>query len=363
MNGPEKTPGADRSEDLVQSARKYRTPPPFTDRSQALAPDDCQPDPPRSRILVTGARGFVGTSLLPYLLAREYLVLRLVRLNRNRPSGLGGGTTAPPGRNLNAIPWDPAGGVLDPRHLEGLDAVIHLAGENVGAGRWTAQSKERIFRSRVAGTRLLAERLAGLSHRPEVLVCASAIGFYGDRGDEMIDEESGPGSGFFASVVQAWEAAAAPARAAGIRVVHLRMGVVLAPHGGALARMLPMFRLGLGTRFGHGRQYFSWIALDDLLAAFGRVLAVRAITGPVNATAPGSVTNAEFTRTLAGVVGRPAPLAIPAWVLRLALGEMAEEMLLTGVRVRPTRLLSSGFTFEYPELEPALRHLFGNANV
>jgi hypothetical protein len=257
------------------------------------------------------------------------------------------------------LTWDPAVGVLDPRPLEGLDAVIHLAGEGIAAGRWTPEVKDRILRSRVVGTHLLAERLAALTRKPEVLICASAVGFYGDGGAEMIDETRGQGGGFLASVVQAWEEAADPARAAGIRVVHLRLGVVLTPRGGAFARMLPVFRLGLGARLGTGRQYFSWIVIDDLLRVFGWVLAERPLFGPVNATAPGPVSNAAFTRTLARVLGRPAPFAVPGWVLRLALGEMAEETLLAGTRVRPTRLLASGFTFDYPQLEPALRHLLG----
>jgi uncharacterized protein len=330
-----------------------------TERSQAK--------PAPRRILITGATGLLGSSLVPYLSADGNVIARLVRAHP-RPGASDPGTptsSSPPGPAAPplTLTWDPAAGLLDPHSLEGFNAVIHLAGENVGALRWTTQLKDRILQSRIAGTRLLAERLAGLARRPEVLVSASAIGFYGSRGDEVIDETSAPGSGFFASVVQAWEDAAAPARDAGIRVVHLRMGVVLTARGGALARMLPAFRWGLGARFGSGRQCFSWIALDDLLPVFARVLADRSLAGPVNATSPGSVTNAEFTRTLARALRRPALFAVPAWVLRLALGEMAEEMLLSGARVRPSRLLAAGFRFGYPELEPALRHILGSGDA
>jgi uncharacterized protein len=327
-------------------------------------------DPPETsgrRILVTGAGGLLGSSLVPFLAAAGHEVLQLARPHTTIPAGHPSDPPRPPitldarlRREAGAtLTWDPAVGTLDPRPLEGLDAVIHLAGENIAAGRWTPEVKDRILRSRVVGTHLLAKRLAALNQMPEVLICASAVGFYGHRGDAPIDETAGPGGGFLTSVVQAWEEAADPARAAGIRVVHLRMGVVLTPRGGALARMLPVFRLGLGGRLGSGRQYFSWIALGDLLRVFSWVLAERPIFGPVNATAPGSVCNADFTRALARVLGRPAPFAVPVWALRLALGEMAEETLLAGARAHPARLLNSGFTFEYPELEAALRHLLG----
>jgi uncharacterized protein (TIGR01777 family) len=328
-----------------------------------------RPETRGRRILVTGAGGLLGSSLVPLLETSGHEVLRLARPHTTIPAGRPPArSSAPiaihphPTRSAVTLTWDPAVGLLDPRPLEGLDAVIHLAGESIAAGRWTPQIKDRILRSRVVGTHLLAERLAALTRKPEVLICASAVGFYGDCGNEIIDETHGPGGGFLASVVQAWEEAADPARAAGIRVVHLRIGVVLTSRGGALKRMLPMFRCSLGARLGSGRQYFSWIAIDDLLRVFGWVLAERPIFGPVNATAPGPVSNAAFTRTLARVLGRPAPFAVPAWVLRLALGEMAEETLLTGTRAHPARLLASGFTFDYPQLEPALRHILGRTS-
>ena len=264
-----------------------------------------------------------------------------------------------PGPGPATLTWDPAVGLLDPRPLEGFDAVIHLAGENIAASAGPRWSRTGFSAAAWSAHASWPNDSPPSPSKPEVLVCASAVGFYGHCGDATIDETRGPGAGFLASVVQAWEEAADPARAAGIRVVHLRIGVVLTPHGGALARMLPVFRLGLGARFGGGRQYFSWIAIDDLLRTFGWVLFERPLFGPVNATAPEPVSNAAFTRTLARVLGRVAPLAVPGWVLRLALGEMAEEMLLTGAGARPARLLASGFGFDHPKLEPALRHLLG----
>ncbi len=318
------------------------------------------------RILVTGSRGLLGSTLIPFLVASGHEITRLVRPHAQ------GSATPPPGPEPTLIPlsppaggreatlvWDPAAGTLETAPMEGFDAVIHLAGESIAAGRWTPDVKDRILRSRVVGTHLLAERLGSLRNPPEVLVCASAIGFYGSRGDSLTDESAGPGDGFLASVVQAWEEAADPARAAGVRVVHLRIGIVLTPRGGVLGRMLPAFRLGLGARMGGGRQYLSWIAIPDLLRVFAWVLAERPLFGPVNATAPEPVTNAEFTRALARALGRPAWFAVPAWALRLGLGEMADQMLLTGARAIPARLLASGFEFEHPQLEPALRHLLG----
>lgn len=296
------------------------------------------------KIAVTGSSGLVGSSLVPFLKAGGHEVRRLVRRAPHAP---------------DERRWDPAGGALDPAALEGLDAVVHLAGESIASGRWTAARKRRILESRAAGTRALAEALARQARRPRALVCASAIGYYGDRGDERLDESSARGSLFLSEVCEAWERAADPARAAGIRVVHLRLGVVLSPAGGALAKMLPPFRLGLGGRLGSGRQVMSWIAIDDVVGAFWRALERDDLSGPVNAVAPAPVDNATFTRVLGRVLGRPTVFPVPAFAARLALGQMADELLLASARVEPRALLASGFAFEHPDLEGALRHVLG----
>jgi uncharacterized protein len=255
------------------------------------------------------------------------------------------------------VPWDPARGELDPARLAGTEAFVHLSGESVAGGRWTAARKRAIAESRNLSTRLVAETLARIPSRP-VLICASAIGFYGDRGSEWVDETSPPGQGFLASLCVEWERACEPARAAGLRVVNARIGVVLDPDGGALAPIALQFRLGLGGRIGSGRQYVSWITAADLVAALQHAIATPALAGPLNAVAPAPVTNAELTRALASVLRRPAFLNAPAAVLRLALGsEMADEMLLGGARVRCAKLAATGFAFRDPELEPALRRL------
>jgi uncharacterized protein (TIGR01777 family) len=238
---------------------------------------------------------------------------------------------------------------------------VHLAGENIAKGRWNARKKARIRDSRVNGTRLLSEALTRLSKPPAVMVCASAIGYYGDRGDEVLREESASGSGFLAEVCRQWEAAAEPARKRGIRVVHLRIGVVLSPEGGALAQMLFPFRMGLGGKLGSGRQYFSWIAIDDLVTVIAHALTNDTLQGPVNAVAPHPVTNLEFTRTLGRVLARPTLFPMPALAARLAFGEMADELLLSSARVEPTRLLATAYQFRHPQLEGALRHLLGSA--
>jgi uncharacterized protein (TIGR01777 family) len=298
-------------------------------------------------IAVSGASGLIGTALVQELNQRGHRVTPMVR------------RVAGPGE----ISWDPAGGRLDPADLEGADGVIHLAGENVAA-RWTRARKARIRESRVNGTRLLSETLAGLRQPPAVLVSASAVGIYGNRRDEPLTEASSPGdpSDFLVSVAREWEAATAPARAAGIRVVHARFGIVLSPKGGALKKMLPPFRLGLGGRIADGSQWMSWISLDDAVGAVLHLLSTDTLRGAVNTTAPEPVTNRDFTRALGRVLGRPTPFPVPAAVLRLVLGEMADSTLLTSARVLPSRLLESGYRFRYPDLESALRHVLGKGS-
>jgi len=294
------------------------------------------------KVLVTGSTGFIGSALVSALTAAGHQVTRLVR----KLAGAG------------EVRWDPAAGAIDTGGLEGHDAVVHLAGENI-AGRWTAAKKQRIRESRVNGTRLLAEALAKLSRRPRALVCASAIGYYGDRGEEKLREGSPPGKGFLAEACVAWEAAAKPAADAGLRVVHLRIGVVLHPKGGALKQMLLPFKLGLGGVIGSGRQYMSWIALDDLIGIFQHALANDSLRGPANAVAPNPATNREFTKSLGQVLSRPTIFPMPAFAARLAFGEMADELLLASTRVEPARLAASGYSFAYPQLEATLRHLLG----
>lgn len=295
-------------------------------------------------VLITGSTGLVGSALVSHLAARGHRPLHMVRR---------------PPRGGDEIRWDIEAGTLDPSALEGLDAVVHLAGENIASGRWTAERKRRILESRVLGTRLLAGALARTDRPPRVLVSVSAVGYYGDRGEEVLDEESGPGTGFLAEVCRAWEAEAAPAAARGIRVVHPRLGMVMSARGGALDRMLPAFRAGLGGRIGSGRQYMSWIALDDLVGVILHAIERDALYGPVNAVSPHPVTNADFTRILARTLGRPALLALPAFAARLALGRMADELLLASARVSARKLEASGYRFRYPRLEDTLGRLFG----
>ncbi len=297
------------------------------------------------KVLISGASGLVGSALVPFLAAGGHEVGRLVR--------------SPSAAATDRIFWDAASGQVDLGAWTGSDAVVHLAGENIAAGRWTSARKERIRASRVGGTGQLCLALAGWSPRPKVFVCASAIGIYGDRGDEVLDETSPSGQGFLAEVCRDWEAAAEPARQAGVRVVHLRFGVILSPLGGALAKMLLPFRLGLGGRLGSGRQYLSWIALDDAVRAIHHALLREEVQGPVNVVAPNPASNRQFTRTLARVLWRPAFFPMPAWVARLAFGEMANELLLASTRVMPRRLQETGFRFDHPDLEEALRHLLG----
>lgn len=294
----------------------------------------------RMRVAVTGASGFVGRAVVSALMAGGHQVVRISRAEPRPASG--------------DVRWDPARGLIDPGALEGLDGVVHLAGETI-AQRWTAGARRRILESRVQGTALLARTLPALDRPPEVLLSASAIGIYGDRGEEPVDEDSAPGAGFLADVTRAWEAAAAPAREAGIRVVHPRLGVVLGREGGALARLLPPFRLGLGGRVGSGRQWMSWVARTDLVRALLFLLAERRMAGPVNVVAPEPARNAAFTAALGRALHRPTLGFVPAFALRAVYGQMAQETLLGGQYVRPTRLLGAGFRFLHPSLLEALR--------
>jgi uncharacterized protein (TIGR01777 family) len=255
-----------------------------------------------------------------------------------------------------AVHWNPERGEIDAAALEGHDAAVHLAGEPIAEGRWDEEKKRRILESRVKGTRLLAEALAGLSAKPRVLVSASATGFYGDRGDEVLHEESASGEDFLSEVCREWEKATLSASQAGVRVVHLRIGVVLSGEGGALTKMVTPFKLGLGGKLGSGRQYMSWIALEDLVGVIRRALEDESLRGPVNAVAPGAVTNEEFTKALGSALGRPTFMAVPAFAARLAFGEVADAVLLAGARVEPARLKEAGYQFQYPEIEGALRH-------
>jgi uncharacterized protein len=294
------------------------------------------------RVLLSGASGFVGNAVRERLVSRGDHVEPLVR-----------------GNSTGGVLWDPASGRFDAASAEGADAVVHLAGENVASGRWNGARKQAIYQSRVAGTRLLASGLANAVRRPKVLVAASAIGFYGSRGDEEATEASASGTGFLADVCRDWESAAEPAASAGIRVVHLRIGLVLSPKGGALGQILPAFRLGLGGRIGDGRQWMSWITLHDLVRVIEMTLDDATVRGPLNAVAPEPVRNAEFTERLASAVARPALLPIPAFALRLVLGEMADETLLASNRVVPKALNDRGFRFDHPTLEQAFRAVLG----
>jgi len=293
-------------------------------------------------IAVTGSSGLIGSALVRFLTKGGHRVTRLVRRS---PVG------------SDEVQWDSGEGVQDLSRLEGVDAVVHLAGENIASGRWTSRRKAEIRRSRVEGTRRLCESLARLARPPKVLVSASAIGFYGDRRDEILREDTPPGTDFLAGVCREWEAATEAASRAGVRVVQVRFGVILSPAGGALKKMLLPFKLGMGGRIGNGAQFMSWITLDDAVGATNHALITGSLVGPVNAVAPAPVTNSEFTRTLARVLRRPALAPMPAFAARLAFGELADALLLSSARVIPTKLEGSGYRFLHLELESALKHL------
>ncbi len=296
---------------------------------------------------MTGASGFIGSALVPALEADGHRVLRLVRPESKTAGG-------------DTLSWEPMEGRIDAAGLEGVDAVIHLAGAGIGDKKWTPDRKRLIHESRVQGTTLLCETLAGLSNKPSVLVSASAVGYYGPRGDEVLTEESDSGEGWLAGVVRDWEQATAPAEAAGIRVVRTRSGAVLSPAGGILKRMLFPFKAGVGGRVGTGKQYMSWVTLNDEIGAFRHLLAHEELSGPVNVTAPNPVTNAEFTKTLGNAVRRPTAIPTPVFLLKIPYGmELVFNLLLSGQRVVPGRLQESGYQFEHATLEAALRDLLG----
>jgi uncharacterized protein (TIGR01777 family) len=295
------------------------------------------------KILITGSTGLVGSRLARSLKSKGHEIVRLVR--------------STPKDSATEVYWNPEQGTLNATELEGLDAVVHLAGESIAEGRWSDEKKTKIRQSRIKGTTLLSESLAKLKQKPEVLVSASAVGFYGSRGDENLDEQSASGSDFLAEVCREWELATQPAAQAGIRVVHLRFGVILSRDGGALPKMLFPFRMGVGGKLGSGQQYMSWIAIDDAVGAIEHALTNNTLRGPVNVVAPSAVTNHDFTKTLGHVLSRPTIFPVPAFAARLVFGEMADATLLSSQRVEPARLKASGYTFKYPELEGALKHV------
>lgn len=299
--------------------------------------------------LIAGASGLVGRALTAFLQTQGHTVIRLVRRATQAS---------------DEVYWNPAANELDPHAVRGVDVVVNLSGEGIADERWTPERKEAILRSRIDSTRTLVAAIAGVKserQRPFVLISASAIGIYGNRGDEILDETAARGAGFLADVCEAWERAAVDADGLGVRVVELRTGVVLTPVGGALAKLLPVFKAGLGGRIGDGRMWMSWISIDDLVGAIYHAVLDRRCDGPVNAVAPEAVTNAEFTRSLAGVLRRPAVLPVPKAVLRAVFGEMADETLLASARVTPGRLHEAGYDFRHENVEAALRHLLGRA--
>jgi uncharacterized protein len=293
-------------------------------------------------VLISGATGLIGSDLIPELEARGHTVRRLTRHPRQEGD----------------IRWDLDAGVIE-GDLSGTDAVVHLAGESIAGGRWTEEKKRRILESRQKGTHLLAEKVAELSEPPSVMVSVSATGYYGNRGNELLTEESEPGDLFLSKVCREWEAAAEPAREAGVRVVHPRFGIVLTTEGGALGTTLPIFKLGGGGKIGSGRQYWSWVSLDDVIGAIVHALETDDLSGPVNVVTPGPPTNAEYTRVLGKVLNRPTLFTVPAPAARVMLGEIADELLLASARVEPVRLQETGYSFRHPELEATLRHLLG----
>lgn len=295
------------------------------------------------KVLIAGASGLVGSALIPALQEDGTEITRLVRSSAR----------------AGEIEWHPNKDQIDNARLEGFDAVINLAGENIAEGRWTEETKRRIRDSRVYGTHLLSQAMAKLSPPPRVFLCASATGIYGDRGDEMLDEESESGGGFLAGVCREWEKATEPAAKAGVRVVTLRFGPILAREGGMLAKLLTPFKMGMGGKVGSGRQFISWIAIDDVVGAIKLALKNDSLRGPLNVVSPNPVTNEAFTKTLGHVLSRPTVMALPAFAARLAFGEMADEMLLVSQQVVPKKLEAAGYAFHFPNLEGAFRKYVG----
>ncbi len=301
------------------------------------------------RILITGSSGLIGSQLIPYLEIQGHQVVRLVRNKKQK--------------NETSIYWDPAAGELDSEAIENFQVVIHLAGENVSSGRWSKKRKKQIRDSRIKSTSLLAEKLKELKNPPDLLISASAIGYYGNRGEEILMEDSKKGEGFLADLVQDWEKVAAVAKDAGIRVVFLRFGVVLSARGGALARILLPFKLGIGTIIGDGKQYMPWISIDDVNGVIDYIIKNDAISGAVNVVAPETVTNYEYSKALGRTLSRPVPFKAPGLVLRLALGEMAEQLLLSSSRVAPKVLTDHGYKFIYENIDQALSTILEKSDI
>lgn len=295
------------------------------------------------KILISGSHGLVGSALIELLTRNGHEIVRLVRHE--------------PKSGAAEVSWNPEKGIIDNERLEGFEAVVHLAGENIAEGRWTSEKKRAILESRVKGTTLLSETLATLKTPPAVLLSATAIGYYGNRGDELLTETSAPGNDFLAHVCQQWENATKPASEKGIRTVLTRFGIILDAKGGALAKMLTPFQMGVGGRIGNGKQWMSWIALDDVVGGISFMLRDHFVNGPVNFVAPHPVMNAEFTKTLGSVLSRPTFIPVPAFGVRLAFGEMADALLLSSQRVVPEVLQARGFAFAWPRLELTLKHL------
>lgn len=313
---------------------------------------------PRLHVLISGASGLVGRTFTSFLSTGGHSVTRLVRAGSREAGAEPTTLQTMPSSDSPALEWNPARGFADPEVLAPYDAIVHLAGQNLASGLWTPEQKRRIVESRVVGTKSLAEAISRL-RRPPMFLCASGIGAYGERGDDILDETEPPGAGFLADLTREWERAGVAALEAGARVVWMRLGVVVSGKDGAIPKMATPFRFGVGGPLGNGRAYLSWVALDDVLGAFHHALVDDRLSGPVNVVAPSAVTNAELTRTLAKVLHRPAFFRVPASLLRLLLGEMAQEMLLTSTRAVPKKLLETGYKFRHPEFEGALRHEFG----